>query len=213
MQSFSETTFVAITRAGTYQGLCLWFECDFDGRDYNEDGQEFGCVVKLSTSPSSPPTHWKQTVVVLGYGTDSSNENLDLSCQEDDPDEGCSTRASNVGGRDHQEASGSGKNPHTSGDKEGSSKDRENQGNQYDNIMINKDFEVDEDEVVGWRLVFAQSKENIRHYTMTVEMLDPETEEHPIPCGCPMPRCVIIAKMMEREEMGDDDDDDAIDCT
>lgn len=40
------------------RGVCLWFDCSFGvpGCDTSQS---------LSTSPQSPPTHWKQTVILL----------------------------------------------------------------------------------------------------------------------------------------------------
>jgi len=35
-------------------GFCVWFDCIFEPK-----------TVVLSTSPSAPPTHWKQTIVML----------------------------------------------------------------------------------------------------------------------------------------------------
>lgn len=208
LRIFTETTFVAITRAGNYQGLCLWFECDFDGRDYDEDGIEFGSVITLSTAPSSPPTHWKQTVVVLGYisqpenttSQNADNQEIELTCNESDAE------AQNQNDS-HSEASGNTSNA-------GSVKVKSNEQNQTSESSnfecgVYKDYEVDVDEIVGWKLVLCQSDENVRHYNMTVEMLDPELVEHPMPCRCPMPRCLIIAKMMEKEDM----EEDIIDCT
>lgn len=213
VQSFTETSFVGITRAGLYQGLCLWFECDFDGREYDEEGKENGRLVTLSTSPSSPPTHWKQTVVVLGYGADMTSNQFDQSCQsEASNSEGSTPKQLESEERNCKPGPSQCRDSPSIGGKEKAlgTKDKiQESGYQREELLVQKDYEVDEDEVVGWRLIFAQSKENIRHYTMTVEMLDPETEEHPIPCACPMPRCMIIAKMMESETEGDD----AIDCT
>uniref|UniRef100_A0A0P4WE83 type I protein arginine methyltransferase n=1 Tax=Scylla olivacea TaxID=85551 RepID=A0A0P4WE83_SCYOL len=199
---FAETTFVGINQPGTYQGLSLWFECDFDGREYDEDGQEVGALITLSTSPMSPATHWKQTVVVLGYGVAQTPEQPALLCQENlnaSIDSTCPSPATNNGKTEVHN---------------GSSQQNLENGSQNmetcDNT-IQPDFAnlVEKDEVVGWKLVFAQSEENTRHYTMTVEMLDPEEVEHPMPCGCPTPRCAIIAKMMEQDEDGND----IIDCT
>lgn len=48
---------VASMRNGKYQGLCIWFTCQFPSE--NNDS------ITLSTSPIEPPTHWKQTVIVL----------------------------------------------------------------------------------------------------------------------------------------------------
>lgn len=199
---FAETTFVGISRLGTYQGLCLWFECDFDGREYDEDGQEVGALITLSTSPMSPATHWKQTVVVLGYGAAQTSEQPALLCQENlnaSIDSACASPVTNNGKTEVRNGS-------PAQNLENGSQNMETCDN-----TIQPDFAnlVEKDEVVGWKLVFAQSEENTRHYTMTVEMLDPEEVEHPMPCGCPTPRCAIIAKMMEQDEDGND----IIDCT
>ncbi|KAJ6648288.1 putative protein arginine N-methyltransferase 6.1 [Pseudolycoriella hygida] len=43
---------------GEYQGVCIWFECEFPA-------DEFGASIVLTTSPFAQPTHWKQTVIVL----------------------------------------------------------------------------------------------------------------------------------------------------
>ncbi|XP_018019389.1 protein arginine N-methyltransferase 1-like isoform X3 [Hyalella azteca] len=155
---FSENTFVSITKRAPYHGLCLWFECDFNGLDYNENGDSIGELVTLSTSPFSAPTHWKQTVVTLGAaGTERSSIG---------PEDGLQT--------DHDIAD--------------------------DTIRTKSKFiEVEEDEVIGWRLEFEQSESNARHYTITLQMLDPEEDEHPEPCSCGMARCLIIAKLIENE--------------
>lgn len=214
---FAETTFVAITRSGTYQGLCLWFECDFDGRDFDEDGKEFGSLVKLSTSPKSPSTHWKQTVVVLGYGTDQTNQELELTCQEDVNCKGLHTGTGNSRNKSVNENNETkhctvSYNQQSNDCLEQHCENRKQVMEQGTNDIIQPTFEnkVEKDEVVGWKLILAQSDNNVRHYTMTVEMLDPNTEEHQVPCYCPMPRCLIIAKMLENEVK---DDADMIDCT
>lgn len=49
---------IVIDRPGRYQGVCIWFECEFPIND-------MGDSVVLSTSPKSVQTHWQQTVVVL----------------------------------------------------------------------------------------------------------------------------------------------------
>ncbi|XP_049877359.1 protein arginine N-methyltransferase 6 [Pectinophora gossypiella] len=50
---------VAAKKKGAYQGLCLWFDCVFP--DVVADDN----YISLSTGPRDPPTHWKQTVIVL----------------------------------------------------------------------------------------------------------------------------------------------------
>lgn len=49
---------IVATSPGCYQGLAIWFECEFPASDS-------GASVVLSTSPFAPQTHWKQTVIVL----------------------------------------------------------------------------------------------------------------------------------------------------
>lgn len=49
---------IVISKAGRFEGVCIWFECEFP-RDENLYS------VVLSTSPCFPQTHWKQTVITL----------------------------------------------------------------------------------------------------------------------------------------------------
>ncbi|KAG0717943.1 Protein arginine N-methyltransferase 2 [Chionoecetes opilio] len=203
---FAEKTFVGVTLPGAYQGLCLWFECDFDGREYDEEGQELGALITLSTSPMTPATHWKQTVVVLGYGAAHTPGQPALLCQENlnaslDSDTSASP-AMNSSDKTQVHTAPPQKT-HENGSRGMETETCDN------TIQPGYANWVEKDEVVGWKLLFAQSEENTRHYTMTVEMLDPEEVEHPIPCVCPVPRCAIIAKMMEQDEDGND----IIDCT
>ncbi|KAG5862439.1 hypothetical protein JTB14_022004 [Gonioctena quinquepunctata] len=44
-------------KTGMYQGICLWFSCTFPSK--------LAEPVNLSTEPDEPPTHWKQTTIVL----------------------------------------------------------------------------------------------------------------------------------------------------
>ena len=46
-------------------GFCFWFCCKFEAsnEDYESD-EENNCVI-LDTGPAAPPTHWKQTIVLL----------------------------------------------------------------------------------------------------------------------------------------------------
>lgn len=210
---FSETTFVGITKSGSYQGLCLWFECDFDGYWYNEEGEELGTLITLSTSPGSPPTHWKQTVVVLGYGSAKTCPEIELTCQDDALDSSDHVEKRSEKSENHEPQESDKVETNKNSTKNDINEDnREVQDTVVSTTQLEFENLVEKDEVVGWKIVFAQSDDNVRHYTMTVEMLDPETEEHPVPCLCPMPRCVIIAKMIENDEMGEEDSD-VIDCT
>ncbi|KAK6629252.1 hypothetical protein RUM43_003069 [Polyplax serrata] len=59
LKQFKFRTLVPATRDGKYQGLCLWFVCNFS---IDEDNLFF-----LSTKPGEPKTHWKQTAVVFPF--------------------------------------------------------------------------------------------------------------------------------------------------
>ncbi|CAK1584609.1 unnamed protein product [Parnassius mnemosyne] len=59
LDSFSIKQVTGVSKNGKYQGLCLWFDCHFPVI-CKDDTQ-----VILSTSPRSPVTHWKQTVILL----------------------------------------------------------------------------------------------------------------------------------------------------
>ena len=60
--------------------------------------------------------------------------------------------------------------------------------------------ELEEDEIVGWKLSMAQSSSNRRQYSLSLALLDPETEQHPVPCHYHMARCELVAALMERED-------------
>ena len=49
--------FSSVESDGSWDGVALWFECDFSPSS-----------VVLDTGPSAPETHWKQTVVLLPEG-------------------------------------------------------------------------------------------------------------------------------------------------
>lgn len=50
---------IVAERSGRYQGVCIWFDCEFPMVESSGDS------VVLSTGPAVPATHWQQTVVVL----------------------------------------------------------------------------------------------------------------------------------------------------
>jgi len=124
IQELKSRHFTDVTSLDTtdYQGVCLWFDCDFQV----DGGSE---VVRLTTAPDAPATHWKQTVIVL-------------------PTPGT----------------------------------------------------VEEGDVIGWDLKLVQSSINRRQYVIELELLDPETDEHPVPCSCGSARCAIIAAYLAKED-------------
>ncbi|XP_068620050.1 uncharacterized protein Art8 [Battus philenor] len=59
LESFSIQHVEGVNKKGRYQGLCVWFDCNFP--ELTKDCEP----IVLSTSPHSPVTHWKQTVILL----------------------------------------------------------------------------------------------------------------------------------------------------
>ncbi|XP_046969862.1 probable protein arginine N-methyltransferase 6.1 [Vanessa cardui] len=58
LDSYSIQHVVGASKSGQYQGICVWFECNFPELSNN------GRII-LKTGPDSPLTHWKQTVILL----------------------------------------------------------------------------------------------------------------------------------------------------
>jgi len=58
LDEFQFKEVIVIQKPGRYQGVCLWFDVEFPSDDE-------GDIITLSTHPSAPPTHWKQTVILL----------------------------------------------------------------------------------------------------------------------------------------------------
>jgi len=248
LSHFSEDVFVDIAKDGRYDGVCVWFECDFDGKDYDEEGAEFGELVTLATGPLAPPTHWKQTVIVFGArGGDLSGDSDDsvtsiaeksskTSDKNDVSDDhlnsigstnGCyrnsSDRINLVSPEDNSLTGNSCKRLKTELNnfesvkctlpkikdsiKSPNSETKISPENQESLMDSNSEtppklppfINVERDEVIGFRLQFSQSEDNVRHYCICLEMLDAECDPHPEGCGCSMPRCLIIAKLLEQE--------------
>ena len=125
LQFIKERRFVSLTETTVLRGLCLWFDCDFNPY-LNEDFQ--WTKITLDTSPSAPPTHWKNTVIAL-------------------PDP----------------------------------------------------VQVEEDEIFGWEITLVPSESNPRNYKIALEVLDPATEEHPVPCLCRMAKCELLRALDAKE--------------
>lgn len=71
------------TRSGVCHGFALWFECEFP-RDTEAP------LVKLSTAPGEPLTHWQQTVVFLPEMLQATAGQTRLDCSlmlRKDPEE------------------------------------------------------------------------------------------------------------------------------
>ncbi|XP_012552001.2 uncharacterized protein LOC101745013 [Bombyx mori] len=61
LNEFSIQHVVGAKKSGSYEGLCLWFECNFPSMSETKDENR----IILDTSPNSLATHWKQTAIVL----------------------------------------------------------------------------------------------------------------------------------------------------
>jgi hypothetical protein len=70
----------------------------------------------------------------------------------------------------------------------------------YGNIVRREDQDVEADEVVGWELRLEQGSENPRHYQLGLTLLDPASEEHPVPCACRMARLVSVLRIRIRKD-------------
>ena len=66
--------------------------------------------------------------------------------------------------------------------------------------------DVEIDEIIGWEVSLSKvendgsSQKNERQYAIQVEVLDPATSTHPIPCECKSAKCSLISALMEQEE-------------
>ena len=62
---------------------------------------------------------------------------------------------------------------------------------------------IEVDEIIGWEILLrkVEGDKNDRQYAIQVEVLDPATTTHPIPCECQSAKCTLIAKLMEEEEI------------
>lgn len=58
LQNIYAQEIIPASRNGSFEGICLWFTCQFPTTDDKDP-------VILSTSPHDVPTHWKQTIIVL----------------------------------------------------------------------------------------------------------------------------------------------------
>uniref|UniRef100_A0A182NUP0 type I protein arginine methyltransferase n=1 Tax=Anopheles dirus TaxID=7168 RepID=A0A182NUP0_9DIPT len=120
---------LVMQRSGKLQGFCIWFDCTFP-RD--ELDQAAMVDVTLSTSPTAPETHWKQTVIPL-------------------PEDTCE--------------------------------------------------ELEERDPVAFSLSMTRNKDTNRRYDLQLTLLDPEKEEHHLPCECHMTKCILMKTHLEKMQV------------
>lgn len=68
-------------------------------------------------------------------------------------------------------------------------------------VVFPSAISVEDGDLIGWQLQLSQSSENRRHYVIELSLLDPEVEEHPVPCSCGQTKCVIISAYLAKEDL------------
>ena len=43
---------------------------------------------------------------------------------------------------------------------------------------------VEVDDIIGWEITLSKASPETRNYVIEASVLDPASDEHPIPCGC-----------------------------
>ncbi|XP_053673039.1 protein arginine N-methyltransferase 6 [Anopheles nili] len=129
LNTFEVKDVLVAQRTGKLQGFCIWFDCTFPGNEQDHHMLEH---TSLSTNPSAPETHWKQTVIPL-------------------PQEACE--------------------------------------------------ELEERDPVAFSLSMTRNKETKRRYDLQLTLLDPEKEEHHLPCECHMTKCILMKTHLEKMQV------------
>lgn len=65
-------------------------------------------------------------------------------------------------------------------------------------IVFKDSLEVEQDQPLGFEIVLRCREDDPRKYIMEVSMLDPETEEHPVPCACYLTKCIVVRTYLEQ---------------
>lgn len=79
-------------------------------------------------------------------------------------------------------------------------------------VVLPTQIEVEEGDAVMFNVQFHRDSPNSRHYSINLEMLDAEQQQHPSPCDCSKPKCKIIKTFLSvTQNYSDDDDDDETD--
>lgn len=78
-------------------------------------------------------------------------------------------------------------------------------------IVLPTQIEVEEGDAVMFNVLFQRSSPNSRHYSINLEMLDAEQQQHPNPCNCNRTKCKIIKTFLSVTQNSTDDDETDID--
>ncbi len=75
-----------------------------------------------------------------------------------------------------------------------------------------RDDVFEEDDVVGWHLSIEKADgkgARGRRYNISVGLLDPATEEHPVPCDCKWAKCEVIKALLKKQEEEEEEEENA----
>ncbi|PSN31688.1 hypothetical protein C0J52_21914 [Blattella germanica] len=129
LDCISKSFVASSNRDGKYEGLCMWFSCEFPKMDDEAE------ATVLWTGPGKPSTHWKQTA-----------------------------------------------------------------------IMLTDPVEVEECCPIAWELKLERRGPDCRNYNIELTELDPEKQDHPVPCKCYYTKCTVIRAYLEMLDKKENDD-------
>ncbi|XP_013187645.2 uncharacterized protein LOC106132695 [Amyelois transitella] len=79
-------------------------------------------------------------------------------------------------------------------------------------IVLPEEQEIEEDEPIAFKMEMRKDPAQPRRYNLEVELIDPETVEHPLPCYCRTLKCILIKTYMDgsfvKALMRDDTEDE-----
>lgn len=65
-------------------------------------------------------------------------------------------------------------------------------------IVFKDSLEIEKGQPLAFEIVLKSREDDARKYGMEVSMLDPETEEHPVPCACYLTKCIVVRTYLEQ---------------
>lgn len=71
-------------------------------------------------------------------------------------------------------------------------------------LLMQDDIEVEEGSPIFGMITLKKSSNNSRFYDIEFEILDPESENHPIPCHCYFTKCKIIKALSNKYDERDE---------
>lgn len=78
-------------------------------------------------------------------------------------------------------------------------------------LVLQEDIATEEGDLIVGNLSLKRNSVNQRFYDIVFEILDPQEEEHPIPCYCYDTRCKIVRTLSDQYDKRDLDIEDGVD--